>query len=76
MNFQIDLIDMRHRPDGSFKWINWSSYGPGTGLNVMCLLLHYQLNQVFTVLGTPKILYSDNGQELFNEIILKSGLGK
>ena len=19
--FQIDLIDMRHRPDGSFKWI-------------------------------------------------------
>ena len=21
LNFQIDLIDMRHRPDGSFKWI-------------------------------------------------------
>ena len=44
--------------------MDWSSYGPGTGLNVMCLFLHYQINQVFTVLGTPKIFFSDNGQEL------------
>ena len=26
-------------------------------------------NQVFAVLGTPKILHSDNGREFVNEII-------
>ena len=74
--FQIDLIDMRHRPDGSFKWIghymdHWAKF------HVLFPLVRKSAaevaialsNQVFAVLGTPKILHSDNGQEFVNEII-------
>ena len=74
--FQIDLIDMGHRPDGSFKWIghymdHWAKF------HVLFPLVRKSAaevavalsNQVFAILGTPKILHSDNGREFVNEII-------
>ena len=72
---QIDLIDMRHRPDGTYKWIrhymdHWSKIhvlfplcrksAAEVGLNLQ--------THVFSYLGTPKILHSDNGREFVNEI--------
>ena len=74
--YQIDLIDMRHRPDRYFKWIghymdHWAKF------HVIFPLVRKSAaevfvalsNQVFAVLGTPKILHSDNGREFVNEII-------
>ena len=73
---QIDLIDMRHRPDGTYKWVghymdHWSKFhilfplmrksAAEVGLNLQ--------NQVFAYLGTPRILHSDNGREFVNEIV-------
>ncbi len=73
---QIDLIDMRHRPDGVYKWIghymdHWSKLhflfplarksGAEVGLNLE--------NHVFAVVGVPKILHSDNGREFVYEIV-------
>ena len=67
---------MRHRPDGTYKWIghymdHWSKYhvlfslcrksGAEVALNLQ--------NLVFSYLGTPKILHSDNGREFVNEIV-------
>ena len=74
--FQIDLIDMRHRPDGSFKWIghymdHWAKFHVLFPLvrKSAALVAVALSNQVFAVLGTPKILHSDNGREFVNEII-------
>ena len=74
--FQNDLIDMRHRPDGSFKWIG-HYMDHLAKFHVLFSLVRKSAaevavalsNQVFAVLGTPKILHSDNGREFVNEII-------
>ena len=72
---QIDLIDMRHRPDGHYRWIghymdHWSKY------HAIFPLMHKAaaevavgIQNVFAYLGTPKILHSDNGREFVNAII-------
>ena len=73
---QIDLIDMRHRPDGTFKWIghymdHWSKFHVLFALNRKSaaeVAMNLQ-NQIFSYLGTPKILHSDNGREFVNDII-------
>ena len=67
---------MRHRPDGIYKWIghfmdHWSKMhvlfplarksAAEVGLNLQ--------NNVFALLGTPRILHSDNGREFVNEIV-------
>ena len=73
---QMDLIDMRHCPDGTYKWIghymdHWSKFHV---LFALCqksaaeVALNLQ-NQVFSYLGTPKILHSDNGREFVNAIV-------
>ena len=67
---------MRHCPDGTYKWIghymdHWSKFHV---LFVLCqksaaeVALNLQ-NQVFSYLGTPKILHSDNGHEFVNAIV-------
>eukprot|EP00731_Ephydatia_muelleri_P017243 Em0010g341a len=72
----MDLIDMRHCPDGTYKWIghymdHWSKFHV---LFALCqksaaeVALNLQ-NQVFSYLGTPKILHSDNGHEFVNAIV-------
>lgn len=73
---QIDLIDMRHRPDNSFKWIghymdHWSKFHVLFPLARKCAAevgLNLQ-TRVFALLGTPHILHSDNGREFVNEIV-------
>ena len=67
---------MRHRPDGTYKWIghymdHWSK------LHVLFSLsrksaaeVAFNLKtQVFAYLGTPRILHSDNGREFVNDTI-------
>ena len=72
---QIDLIDMRHMPDDSYNYIahymdHWSKF------HVMWPLMRKSAvevavglaTKVFSYLGLPKILQSDNGREFVNEI--------
>lgn len=73
---QIDLIDLRHCPDGQYKWIahymdHWAKY------HVLFPLMRKSAaevafglrTRVFCFFGTPKLLQSDNGREFVNEII-------
>ncbi|KAL5463990.1 hypothetical protein EMCRGX_G032945 [Ephydatia muelleri] len=73
---QIDLIDMRHMPDDSNNYIahymdHWSKF------HIMWPLMRKSAvevavgltTKVFSYLGLPKILQSDNGREFVNEII-------
>lgn len=75
---QIDLIDMRHRPDGAYHWIghymdHWSK------IHVLFPLMRKSAEEVavnleakvFAYFGPPKILQSDNGREFVNTIIHK-----
>ena len=59
-------MDMRHRPDGIYKWIghymdHWSKFHvifPLSRKSCAKVALNLQ-NLVFSYLGTPKILHSD-----------------
>eukprot|EP00731_Ephydatia_muelleri_P013704 Em0007g1014a len=73
---QIDLIDMRHMPDGSYHYIahymdHWSKFHilwplmKKSAIDVAVGLV----KRVFPYLGLPKILQSDNGREFVNEIV-------
>ena len=82
----MDLTDLRHRPDGIYKWVghymdHWYKFhvlfalsrksAADVGFNLQ--------NQVFAYLGTPRILHFDNGREFVNEIVrdvVKSWPGK
>lgn len=67
---------MRHRPDGTYRWIghymdHWSKIHvlfPLCRKSAAEVALNLQ-TQVFSYLGTPKILHSDNGREFVNEIV-------
>ena len=69
---QIDL-DMRHLPDEDFKWIlhivdHWSKFNlafPLVNKGVAEALEKY----VFSVMGLPSTLHSDNGREFVNSVI-------
>ena len=73
--FQIDLVDMRHRP-GSYKWMghymdHWAKLHflfPLMRKSAAEVALNLQ-NKVFAYVGVPKILHSDNGREFVNEIV-------
>ncbi len=75
-NVQIDLIDMRHMPDNDQKWIlhvvdHWSKFHfpfplpSKSALSVAQALQRY----VFPIIGLPRIIQSDNGQEFVNQLI-------
>jgi hypothetical protein len=66
---QVDLIDFQSMPDGSFRFLmNYMDHGvkflfsipivQKTGSSIAVALL-----QIFTVIGPPMILQSDNGSE-------------
>ena len=68
---KVDLIDMRHRPDGPYNWIghymdHWSKFHVlfalqrKSGTEVAWNLA----TKVIAYLGLPKILQSDNGMNL------------
>ena len=67
---------MRHRPDGTYRWIghymdHWSKFhvlfplsrktAAEVGLNLQ--------TKIFSFLGIPRILHSDNGREFVNVIV-------
>ena len=72
---QVDLIDMRHRPDGVYKWIghymdHWSKFHVLFSLSRKSATeVSLGLQKVFSFLGTPRILHSDNGREFVNDVV-------
>eukprot|EP00956_Cyclotella_meneghiniana_P013890 scaffold20361_cov46-Cyclotella_meneghiniana.AAC.3 len=69
---QIDLIDMQSMPDGSFKFIcHYSDHGikfgaAGALIQKTCRAVALFLFDLFTLIGPPKTLQSDNGREFSN----------
>ncbi|CAM4848069.1 unnamed protein product [Rotaria magnacalcarata] len=74
---QVDLVDMQSCPDGPFKFImNYQDH-----FTKFCILrplktktaaeVAYQLLDLFTILGAPVILQSDNGREFVAKVILE-----
>jgi hypothetical protein len=77
---QIDLIDMRTRPDVispdlTYNWIlncidHFSKFTWGFALkNKSALEVALKLRELFFVFGPPKILHSDNGREFVASVI-------
>ena len=73
---QIDLIDMRHLPDGQYHWIlhcvdHWSKFNfayPLESKRARCVST-VLTQQLFPYFGVPRILHSDNGREFINSLI-------
>jgi hypothetical protein len=72
---QVDLVDMQSCPDGPYKFImNYQDH-----FTKFCILrplktktaseVAYQLLDIFTVLGAPVIIQSDNGREFVAKVI-------
>lgn len=72
---QVDLIDMQSQPDGDYKFIMVYQ----DHLTKFCFLkslkskrmeeIAYNLLDIFTIIGAPTILHSDNGREFCNKVI-------
>jgi hypothetical protein len=72
---QVDLIDMQSQPDEDFKFILVYQ----DHLTKFCFLkalktkrmeeVAYNLLDIFTIIGAPNILHSDNGREFCNQVI-------
>ena len=71
---QVDLIDMRHRPDGSYNWIG-HYMGHWYKVHVLFPLMQKCAEEVALSLVTKVFCYfglqSDNGREFVNAIIRK-----
>jgi transposase InsO family protein len=73
---QVDLIDMRHDPDGDYKWIghfmdHFSKFHvlfPLTRKTAQEVAEKLQ-ERVLSYLGVPRIFHSDNGREFVNELL-------
>ena len=74
--FYVDLIDLRHLPDGDYKWIlhaidHWTKFNFAFPLqskeaeSVAAIFITY----FFPYFGIPKIFHTDNGREFANSII-------
>ncbi|XP_070206542.1 KRAB-A domain-containing protein 2-like [Littorina saxatilis] len=74
---QMDLIDMRTRPDGDFSWIihlrdHYSKFSwvhPMTSKRAVEVAEN--VLKTFYLFGAPKILQSDNGKEFVAGVILE-----
>jgi len=72
---KIDLIDMRARPDGEYRWIahardhftrfSWTRPLKSKEAKYIASFLL----ELFMTSGAPKILHSDNGKEFVAQII-------
>ncbi|XP_059152523.1 KRAB-A domain-containing protein 2-like [Physella acuta] len=73
---QVDLIDMQSNPDGKYKFI--LSYQDHLTKFILLRALEtkraeeaaYQLLDIFTTIGAPSVLQSDNGREFVNQLII------
>ena len=73
---QVDLIDLKHSPDGEYHYIghvidHFSKYHilfPLKTKSATEVAIMIQ-ERVFAYLGLPKIFHSDNGREFVNEIL-------
>lgn len=69
---QIDLIDLQMMPDGPFKFLcHYQDHGIKFGvlcplIQKTCRAVAWVLFNIFTLIGPPKTLQSDNGRE-FNK---------
>lgn len=72
---QIDLVDMRHEPDGQYKWLlhirdHFSKYTSLYALKSKeCVEVAVNIAQWIGCFGPPKILQCDNGKE-FKGVLL------
>ena len=72
---QVDLIGMQSNPDGKYKFI--LSYQDHLTKLILLRALEtkraeevaYQLLDIFTTIGAPSVLQSDNGREFVNQVI-------
>ncbi|XP_007954681.1 SCAN domain-containing protein 3 [Orycteropus afer afer] len=72
---QVDLIDMQLNPDGEYKFI-MHYQDLRTKLNFLRALkskrpkeVAYALLDIFTIIGAPSVLQSDNGREFSSRIV-------
>lgn len=72
---QVDLVDMQSCPDGSYKFImNYQDHFtkfciPRPLKTKTASEVAYQLLDIFTILGAPVIIQSDNGREFVAKVI-------
>ena len=81
--FQIDLIDFRklrkRDPFGVLmRWV-MTIKDHSTGLTYLCALprkrphlIAYKLQEIFGIIGYPKIFHTDNGKEFTAKVVLKA----
>lgn len=73
---QIDLIDMRHEPDGQYKWLLHipDHFSKFTSLYVLkskrCVDVASNIAQWIGCFGPPRILQCDNGKEFKGVLII------
>ena len=76
---QLDLIDLQSCPDGDFKWLlHYVDHGlkvvDNRALtNGTAMAIAYALIEIFTFLGAPAIIQTDNGRNLANIANKKAG---
>ena len=73
---QIDLIDMRHSPDGEFNWIgHFTDHMTKFHILFPCKnksapeVAKLIEERVLAYLGPPHIFHSDNGREFVNNLL-------
>lgn len=70
---QIDLIDFQSMPDGNFKYLcNYIDHGIKFAFSIPIVskrpsTVAFVLLQIFTIIGPPSILQSDNGREFIDQ---------
>ena len=77
MNYraQVDLIGMQSLPDRDYKWILGYQDHLTKFVQLLPVTLKrapeiaFQLLDIFSILGAPSILQSDNGREFMNSVI-------
>ena len=72
---QMDLIDFQTCPDGEFKWLlvyqdHFTKFVQLRPLkNKSAIEVAKALLDIFTIIGVPAILQSDNGKEFRNQVV-------
>ena len=71
----MDLIDFQTSPDGEFKWLlvyqdHFTKFVTLRSLmSKSAIEVAADLLDIFTIIGVPAILESDNGKEFRNQVV-------